>query len=73
MEYTSHLTGMRAACDVRCRRHGEGQAVGGRPESAEMGTKRKWEQCGHDRQNFLFSKIVNVDLCLDYPTVFPGY
>jgi hypothetical protein len=28
------------------------------PEVAEMGIKRKWEQCGYDKRKFLFSKIV---------------
>ena len=29
-----------------------------RPEAAEMGIKRKREQCGYDRWKFVFSKIV---------------
>jgi hypothetical protein len=28
------------------------------PEVAEMGIKQKWEQCGYDKQKYLFSIIV---------------
>jgi hypothetical protein len=28
------------------------------PEVAEMGIKRKWEQCGYDKRKFVFSIFV---------------
>jgi hypothetical protein len=44
-------------------------------KAAEMGIKRKWEECGYDRQNFLYRyrTIVMWVTFYMYPTAFHGY
>ncbi len=42
-------------------------------ETAEMGIKRKWEQCGYARLKFVISKIVTWVYFYSYPIAFPVY
>jgi hypothetical protein len=74
MEHTLHLMVWDVGCVRRQVSTSWCGAGGRRPELAEMGIKRKWEQCGYDRQKFLFSKIVAWVYFYMHPsTVFPGY